>query len=275
MVRTRLFERLDQQHPVTLVRGPAGFGKRTLLQLWVETRGDVRTDTVWVPSPPGRRTAVDFWRDVAHALEPVARLRPREAASAAAVRALLSQRAESVTLVLDRFDAIAAEVVTAELLDLVRTVPGLSVVVSARTRLDLSLSDAPPDPVDALARHARVVEGAELLMTAPEAMELFAALGLGRDAARVEELHASVGGWPALVRELAAAIAAARCSATCRRRRSTSCAPWPCRTGSPPRPPRPCWRSRRARRRGCWAAWRGRAWCRRATTRASTSMPGR
>ncbi|CAN5221174.1 hypothetical protein BH09ACT10_BH09ACT10_12650 [soil metagenome] len=177
VARSRLSKRLDLLAPVTFVRAPAGFGKTTLVRQWVEEQAQSGRPTVWLSASPG----VDqdaFLADV-------------------------SQAAEAVTgptiVVVDAFQNVSGTSVPSQLMDVVRSHAEISLVVTTRTHT--LFEDIAHVELD-----ATVLTPRELLFTKDEVADLMVLIGLEGDDRLAERIRREVGGWPAMVFALAAAL---------------------------------------------------------------------
>ncbi len=205
VARERLFEllRAGQERRLSLVAGPAGFGKSTLLAAWREIEAE-RRPVAWVTLDEGDDDAVVLW---SHAIEALCRAcpaLPHEALAAAVVGAPLLEvalprlvneliEAGEVVLVLDDFHRLSNTPARESVAWFVDHMPA-TVQLVLSTRVDPAL------PLGALRARGQLLElrADELRFTAAEAHEfLNARLGLGLGAEDVELLVARTEGWPA------------------------------------------------------------------------------
>jgi LuxR family maltose regulon positive regulatory protein len=205
VARERLFERLreGQGRRLSLVAGPAGFGKSTLLAAWRESEAE-RRPVAWVTLDEGDDDAVVLW---SHAIEALCRACPalpyEELAAAVMAAPLLEVAlprlvnalidAGEVVLVLDDFHRLSNSPARASVGWFVDHLPaGVQLVLS--TRVDPAL------PLGALRARGQLLElrADDLRFTAAEAHEfLNGRLGLGLADGDVDLLVARTEGWPA------------------------------------------------------------------------------
>lgn len=160
--RPRLVALLDEglRADLTVVIGPAGFGKTALLAAWSARR---ETPVGWLSLDPGDNDPVRFWRHVVHALDQVGirvaeRVEPLLAASdppfdgvVTAVLGAVAAAQADVVLVLDDYHVIeTARVHDSLLLLLENAPPALSVVLAGRAD--------PPIPLARLRARGRLAE---------------------------------------------------------------------------------------------------------------------
>ena len=205
IARERLFERLRDGRglKLSLVAGPAGFGKSTLLAAWREEEARERP-VAWVTLDGGDNDAIVLWSHVIEALgracPALAETVPAELVPAAPLLEVMLPRlvnalAEQgeVVLVLDDFHRLTSAASRESLAWFVDYMPStLQLVLS--TRADPAL------PLGALRAHGQLLElrADDLRFTAPEAHEfLNDRLGLGLAAADVDLLVTRTEGWPA------------------------------------------------------------------------------
>jgi LuxR family maltose regulon positive regulatory protein len=192
--RPRLYERLDAAAPLTLVHGPGGFGKTTLVAAWLEQRAD-DARVAWISVPADVDGPAGFWalvaRELARAGIPVA----EGLGSASAVREALSGSTGPTIVVLDGFDNVAG--VEGPLLEAVRASRELRVVLCQRrtvASVDWTLT------VDAIE-----IAPQDLLFTEAESTWLLRALVPEAPPQACAAAHAELGGWPVVVRAAATA----------------------------------------------------------------------
>jgi LuxR family maltose regulon positive regulatory protein len=187
VTRPRLFARLDQGAPVTIVRGPAGFGKTTLVAHWLTQRSAPAEDVLWLTADGPHH----LWADLA------AGLRRRHLAEPADDTAIAVQRSlraidRPLLVVVDRADELSERAELDPLRDLVRHTRRLRLLICARRR---------PPTVQVGGDSATVIAD-DLLFSPAETRELPPGHPLTAPWARA--LHDQTGGWPALT------VAAAR-----------------------------------------------------------------
>jgi LuxR family transcriptional regulator, maltose regulon positive regulatory protein len=205
IARERLFARMREGRgrKLSLVAGPAGFGKSTLLAAWREAEAQARP-VAWVTLDEGDNDAVVLWSHVIEALgracPPLAAAVPAELVPATPLFEVMLPRlvnalAEQgeIVLVLDDFHRLTGAASRASLAWFVDAMP-------ATLQLVLSTRADPALPLGALRAHGQLLELRvdELRFTEPEAHEfLNDRLGLGLAAADVDLLVTRTEGWPA------------------------------------------------------------------------------
>ncbi|MER5704581.1 LuxR C-terminal-related transcriptional regulator [Micromonospora sp. NPDC002296] len=213
LVRPRLLRRLDEgaAGPVTLVSGPAGWGKTTLLGSWART---VEPTPAWVTVEAGD-TGARLWSYLAAALRSAPDGRPDPAqppppAPADApprpdqlelLAAALAARESPVLLVLDDLHRIADPAALTGLEFLLRHAGRrLRLLVGARTDLPPGLHRL------RLAGELTTVGPDELAFTDDEVADLLTAHGVYLPAAVVPRLRERTAGWAAGLRLAALAV---------------------------------------------------------------------
>ncbi|WP_434741186.1 LuxR C-terminal-related transcriptional regulator [Micromonospora sp. SH-82] len=202
LVRPRLLDELDRGAgaTVTLVTGPAGWGKSTLLASWARAAHPTggATAPAWLSVEVGD-SGERFWAYLAAAatvpvdLSGPARLDALAAALAAADR--------QVVLVLDDLHRVVDPSVPAGLEFLVRHAEG-------RLRLVIGAREALPPALHRLRLTGELTElGPDLLaFTDDEVADLLVAHGVHLPAATVPRLRDRTAGWPAALRFAALAL---------------------------------------------------------------------
>ncbi len=200
VVRQRLLNGLDEAvraHPVTVLIGPAGCGKTTLLATWAAATAG----TAWITLDVDDATPARFWALVLGAVG-AADARCECDDPACSLSAHLDGTQASRVLILDGIDAITSTETLAELKALLRRLPaGLRIVMTSRR------------PIKALHLQRLQVEGIAcrldadtLRMTAAETRALLTESGLDLDAATVAALWQRTEGWAATLRLAALAL---------------------------------------------------------------------
>ncbi|MFI9203268.1 LuxR C-terminal-related transcriptional regulator [Streptomyces sp. NPDC053048] len=202
--RQRLLDRIGQgvDGPLTLVTGPAGAGKTTLVAAWART-GAVPGRVVWLTLGPDDGDPGVFWPSLTEGLRRSLPAFPdgfatrawREGAgrrSLARLAVALERLPEPVVLVLDGFDRTAGrEVPTGLESVLARAGPLLRLVVTSR--------EDPGLPLHRYRAEDRLTEigGADLAFTRHEAAALLRRHGLPAEDDTVRSLTARTEGWAA------------------------------------------------------------------------------
>ncbi|MGW1059861.1 LuxR C-terminal-related transcriptional regulator [Micromonospora rubida] len=215
LVRPRLLRRLDEgtAGPVTLVSGPAGWGKTTLLGSWART---VESPPAWVTVEAGD-TGARLWSYLAAALHGATGRRsdpaqppppapppvdaPPRPDQLELLAAALAARERPVLLVLDDLHRIADPAALTGLEFLLRHAgQRLRLLVGARTDLPPGLHRL------RLAGELTTVGPDELAFTDDEVADLFTAYGVYLPAAVVPRLRERTAGWAAGLRLAALAV---------------------------------------------------------------------
>ncbi|SCF44331.1 helix-turn-helix transcriptional regulator [Micromonospora mirobrigensis] len=211
LLRPRLLAGLDAgtAGPVTVVTGPAGWGKTTLLASWARAAAEDRAPA-WVSVEVGD-TGERFWAYLAAALRgavsdagdqdaPVPD-RPPRPDQLELLAAALAARERPVLLVLDDLHRITDPAALTGLEFLLRHAEQrLRLVVGARSDLPLPLHRF------RLAGELTELGPAALAFTDDEVADLLTAHGVAVPAASVRRLRERTGGWPAGLRLAALAL---------------------------------------------------------------------
>ncbi|WP_175559043.1 LuxR C-terminal-related transcriptional regulator [Sanguibacter gelidistatuariae] len=200
VVKASLIGLLDRREPLTIVRGPRGYGKTSLVSHWVRSLPD-EVSVVWVSgrTAPGDDAGPvpSLWDLVADSMVGSGLLQlPENGASGRTevIHALASSQGETC-LVVDDFDQVRDPRVEADLLDLLRRFPGLSLVLCMR-------DVASVETVLAATIDSVVIRPIDLLLDAQETYELAERLGFTLSGDDARALHLETAGWPALVRAI-------------------------------------------------------------------------
>jgi ATP/maltotriose-dependent transcriptional regulator MalT len=205
VLRERLFERLRAGAglALSLVAGPAGYGKTTLLAAWREAEA-ARKPVAWLTLDEGDNDPVVLWSYVIEALRracPALSVSapPQIAGTASIVHVVLPRLVNElddlgeVTLILDDFHRLADGAARESLAWFVdHAPPGFQLVLSTRTE--------PCLPLAALRAHGELLElrADDLRFTCGEADAfLNGRLGLGLLPEEVDALLERMEGWPA------------------------------------------------------------------------------
>lgn len=198
--RPRLLRLLDSgaDGPVTVVSGPAGWGKTTLVSSWFRARDGAPRG--WV-SLDGGDSGERFWSYVCAALESTVsglgdgHFPGPDSAFLVHLADALANRPEPVTLILDDFHQLAdADAVTG--LDFLLRHAG------ERLRLVIATRSDQPLPLHRwrLTDELTEVRAADLAFTPDEAADLLTGHGVTLPAGLVEDLQRRTEGWPAGLR---------------------------------------------------------------------------
>ncbi|MEP7764481.1 LuxR C-terminal-related transcriptional regulator [Sanguibacter sp. 25GB23B1] len=200
VAKADLLRFLDRREPLTIVRGPRGFGKTSLVAHWARSLPGT-ADVVWVSCRMalfGEGRARTVWEAIGDALSRSGIAAERvqaEAGASAQLEAVLRELKRPLCLVLDDFHHVTDPAVEAALVELVRKFESLNLVVCLGRVASI-------ETVRAATIDSVVIRPAELLLTETETSEVARRLGRELAPEDVRALHAESGGWPALVRAI-------------------------------------------------------------------------
>ncbi len=210
-VAPRVLSALESRAPLTVLRGPRGYGKTTALVEWLSRRTD-DVETLYVPLDAEARLPGGFWLTVRDSLVQADLAADgtaggngeRGEAEQSVVRRALAHREEPVRLVLDNYHEAGlldgrAEI-DDDLLELVRTSPALELVVATRALRSLETTGA-------LSVDITVVRPADLAMHAEDVIALGERHGVTVTQDQAAQVVVELGGWPAAVRACVSAAA--------------------------------------------------------------------
>src|SRR5690625_5040273 len=179
--RQRLIDRISEDHAVTLLAAPTGFGKTTALAVWLEERfaskNNYGATIAWVEGSK------------------VAELKKSDELLTV-LSEKLGSSSDPLVLLIDRYDEIPESEWDRPFLDLVRRNRHLHVIMTGR------------DPErhlrwQALDLDIQVLTGKELSFTASETQKLLQKIHPEIADSGAQVIHEQVGGWPILVRAVA------------------------------------------------------------------------
>ncbi|MFH5822086.1 LuxR C-terminal-related transcriptional regulator [Georgenia sp. AZ-5] len=197
VVEPGLLELLAARAPLTVVRGPRGFGKTTLLGTWLDGL-EPGEPVVYLRLTAECNDAETFWRWLAHAVR-AAGVEVDDGGTRAGVVAALSARPEPLTIVIDDYHHAgrrdAAADIDDEIVELVRQNDQLYVVVATRTSRVLETTGS-------LSIDVTVISPRELRLSAPAVAALAARTGVAIAEPAAALLADGFGGWPAAIRDV-------------------------------------------------------------------------
>ncbi|WP_043500072.1 AAA family ATPase [Georgenia sp. SUBG003] len=193
-----VLEILVEQAPLTVVRGPRGYGKSATLSAWLSsappTHQVVRLSLTRDANDPD-----EFWRAVDAELTQASVLDGESGDHRTRVVQGLTRRAEPLTVVIDDYHH-AGRLETAadiddELVELVRQNDQLYVVVASRTTRVIETSGS-------LSVDVALISPRELKLRAPEVLALANRLDVPLSEREAERLATGFAGWPAAIRDV-------------------------------------------------------------------------
>ena len=216
-VSSRVIARFAAAAPLTIVRGPHGFGKSMLTAQWLRSLGD-DVDVLWFgfdwEQAGPDASAERFWSALADKLEDFSpqpgrgARQPQESEPVSGwdrVVAHLGRRTKPIYLVLDRYSEITSGALGIDhaLTDLVRSMENLFLVVCTRDITSIEV-------VGSVMVDSLVLRPVDLALTVDDILVLAGqqSITLTREEAIV--LRDETGGWPALVRVILTGSAADR-----------------------------------------------------------------
>jgi len=200
VVRQRLLDGLTEAvrtHPLTLLIGPAGCGKTTLVSTWAAANAGV----AWVLLDAGDDTPAQFWALVLGALA-ISDNPSCDGDPVCLLASHLDGARTSRVLVLDGVDTITNRQTLTELKALLRRLPAALriVMISRRPTEELHLQRLQVEGI------ACRLDANTLRMTRAETQALLAEAGLDLDAETIAALWQRTEGWAATLRLAALAL---------------------------------------------------------------------
>lgn len=200
VAKAALLRDLDRREPLTIVRGPRGYGKTSLVAHWARSLPST-ADVAWVSCRMalfGEGRVRTVWEAIGDALQRAGLSGERalgESGARAQVVTALRQLERPLCLVLDDFHHVTDPAVEAALVDLVRKFEYLSLVVCLASVTSV-------ETVRAATIDSVVIRPGDLLLTEAETQDVAQRLGRPLAPEDVRALHVETGGWPALVRAI-------------------------------------------------------------------------
>ncbi|MCW2523650.1 MAG: ATP-dependent transcriptional regulator, MalT-like, LuxR family, partial [Frankiales bacterium] len=197
--RVRLARRLAEWAPITVLRGPQGFGKTTAVADWLAEQPAAEVAVVWltIPEPPvERQTLLALLAQQLRA----AGLMPDFSAPPTSVAVIAEALpnvpgAGKLALVLDNARGLTDGSMLEELVALVRRHLELHLFVLTR-------ASHPIEPIAARTGAVNTIPPVELALTVSEIEEFAVVLGSPVEADQAAEVHRLAGGWTAAVQLL-------------------------------------------------------------------------
>lgn len=203
--RPALEERLDSWASITVIRGPQGYGKTTLVVSWLERLTSPEVMRVWVNAGRDLNDRERFWRHVLHCFHAGPEQPVPEAPEAlrALEGTLRSLRGYRIVLVIDRFDDIQDRDVIGDVAELAQRQRNLYLYVIIRGKHLL-------ETVGSGYTEVTTIGPADLLLSESEVGRLAEALGRPVSDEEAAAVHRACGGWVAASRRILEASPADR-----------------------------------------------------------------
>jgi LuxR family maltose regulon positive regulatory protein len=189
--RERLFRKLDRRHALTLVHGPAGFGKTTLVADWVQQRSEPALWLRLVDGVLGDTASCEIFAALAAAFGAGRNI--ERASLTQAVFQGATQLSGAVTVVIDKYERSNEPELDDLLIELLQRAPLLHLIVLGSTLAGLPTTG--PQYVE-----TTVIEPAELAFTPAEVESLTTRSSIHPSPALASTLHDALAGWPAAIR---------------------------------------------------------------------------
>lgn len=190
--RPRLLDRLDARAPLTILRGPVGFGKTTLAAQWVTARRRPQELVAWLRVREGS-DADTFWTDALQVVEDAGLPVPAAGDPLPRLERALVTSPVPVVLVVDGLEGAAPADLERRLLDLLRHAPPLHLVVCLRGLRQLA-------PHRYLDLETTEIDARDLRFTEEEVADFLALAGVDTAPGAAARVVEESGGWPESVR---------------------------------------------------------------------------
>ncbi len=186
---------LSSHYPLTVIRGPRGYGKTSALQQWFDISPD-RPQTVYSALTTVSNDGDGFWSEVAAALTGAGLLNSDDDPHVA-VAGLLRTRIEPLLLVVDDMHEAGLHEdpgeIDDELVELVKHNDQLYLVVAGRTL-------RPIETTGTLSVDAAVIGPDDLRLTGDAVFRLGRRLGAELTKDEAQQVAVDLGGWPSAIR---------------------------------------------------------------------------
>ena len=195
--RPTLERRLGSWASMTLIRGPQGYGKTTLVVSWLEQLSIAKVIRVWVNAGPDLNERERFWRHVLNCFRVGREQSVPEAAEA--LRALESRLRSlheyRIILVIDRFDTIEDRDIIGDVAELAQRQRNLHLYVCVRGRHLV-------ETVGSAYTEVTTIGPADLLLSGREIRRLAEVLGRPVSDEEAAAVRRATGGWVAASRRI-------------------------------------------------------------------------
>ena len=198
--RPKLEKRLSEWAPITVVRGLRGYGKTTVVALWLESQHSEEVTAAWVTARPVNGDPRCFEECLSQSLQNANLVAERPVGDLSVTgldelsgALLRGDPDRKFVLVIDNFDHVCDELNLAELIGLVERNRHFHLYVCCRGH----------HPIESLASgmmEVNVIEAKELLLGVDDIVELARVMETPLDRAGAERLHTELVGWTSIIR---------------------------------------------------------------------------
>src|SRR5690625_3065392 len=199
-IADHLVQSLAQLHPLSILRGPRGYGKTSAVVTWLR-QAEGLPETVYTTLTIDCNEQEGFWAQLREALARVDSQRTETPSTAAEcereVTTWLAHRREPLLVIIDDFHEAGlrhgAASIDDTLVDLIRQNDQLFLVAAGRTLRAL-------ETVGSLSVETLVIGPDELRMTGEMVHALAGRMGVTMTRDRAERIVVELGGWPSAIR---------------------------------------------------------------------------
>lgn len=199
-IAQHLIEALKQVHPLSILRGPRGYGKTSAVVTWLR-QAEGLPETVYTTLNTDSNEQEGFWAHLRDALvrvdEELAVAGSADADAERVVTTWLAERRDPLLVIIDDYHEAGlrhgAASIDDTLVDLVRQNDQLYLVAAGRTLRAL-------ETVGSLSVETLVIGPDELRMTGEMVHALATRMGVQMTRDRAEQIVVDLGGWPSAIR---------------------------------------------------------------------------